>query len=75
MLSSLDDGVGRILASLRAANIEEDTLVVFFSDNGGAPATGSNGPLRGAKSTTSEGGVRVPFIFRLPGKIPAGATR
>ena len=65
-------------ASLREAGITDNTLVFFFSDNGGptmrtTTINGSrNTPLRGSKRTTLEGGVRVPFVISWPGKLPAG---
>jgi arylsulfatase A-like enzyme len=76
MMSAMDDAVGRVLEQLRKMNAEEDTLVFFFSDNGGPTrqTTSTNGPLRGFKSSTSEGGVRVPFCVQWKGKIPAGVT-
>ena len=79
MVSALDDGVGRVLTALRENNLDRNTLVVFFSDNGGpmGPTTwngSSNEPLRGAKGQTYEGGVRVPFIMRWTGRLPAGKT-
>jgi arylsulfatase A-like enzyme len=57
-------------------NEEDNTLIVFLSDNGGPTArtTSSNGPLRGFKMTTSEGGTRVPFCVQWKGRLPAGAT-
>ena len=66
MLSCMDDGVGQLLAKLRELGIEENTLIVFVSDNGGpTPQTSSrNNPLRSFKGTVWEGGVRVPFIDR-----------
>ena len=79
MLSAMDDGIGQTLAAIKAANIENDTLIVFFSDNGG-PTTygGTNGsvnkPLKGSKGTTYEGGVRVPFIVKWKGKLAGGKT-
>ena len=60
---------------LRRQGLDEDTLVIFTSDNGGSiRAGGSNAPLRGQKGTTWEGGMRVPCIARWPGVVPAGAT-
>ena len=67
----LDHSVGRIMKALREAGIDDNTLVVFTSDNGPTGA-GSAGPLNGGKYTTMEGGHRVPGIFRWPGQIPAG---
>lgn len=74
MLSALDDGVGRVLASLRAQGLEENTLIFFLSDNGGPTAqiTSGNGPLRGYKTQTWEGGIRVPFAVQWKGRLPAG---
>lgn len=75
VVEELDWGVGEILAALQDAEIENDTLVLFISDNGpflsyGAHA-GSSDPFREGKLTTFEGGVRVPFLARWPGKVPA----
>jgi arylsulfatase A-like enzyme len=63
-----------VLAQVRANGQEENTLIFFFADNGGpTPSTTSgNGPLRGFKSQTWEGGIRVPFMMQWKGKIPAG---
>lgn len=74
MVSCVDDGVGRVMESLRRNNIEEDTIVVFLSDNGGALTKNAsdNGALRGAKSDLFEGGIRVPFAMQWKGTIPAG---
>ena len=74
MVTSLDDGVGELVALLHQLGLSEDTLVFFLSDNGGpTPANASdNSPLRGTKGTVYEGGVRVPFVAAWPGTLPAG---
>jgi arylsulfatase A-like enzyme len=74
LLSALDDSVGTVLNKVRDLKLEEDTLVYFISDNGGPTAsiTSGNGPLKGFKAQTSEGGIRVPFAIQWKGKIPAG---
>lgn len=76
MVSALDDAVGAILKKLRDAGLEKDTLVVFLSDNGCATYTGActNDPLRLGKLTHFEGGFRVPFALKLPGRIKAGTV-
>ena len=74
MQSAMDDAVGSVLGKIRALGLEENTLIFFFSDNGGpTPSTTSgNGPLRGFKAQTWEGGIRVAFMMQWKGKIPAG---
>ena len=80
MLSAMDDGIGKTIAALRAANLEGNTLLFFFSDNGGPTMEGTtvngsrNTPLRGSKRQTWEGGIRVPFIIRWKGHLPEGKT-
>jgi arylsulfatase A-like enzyme len=74
MLSAMDDAIGRVLAKVREIGAENNTLIVFFSDNGGPTpsTTSSNGPLHGFKATTSEGGTRIPYMMQWKGKLPAG---
>jgi arylsulfatase B len=71
MIDSMDQGIGRILDTLETHGIDDNTLVWFFSDNGGV-APGDNRPLRGAKGTVFEGGIRVAATVRWPKRIPAG---
>ena len=73
-IAALDEAVGRILDTLERTGASKNTLVVFFSDNGGHPESRSeNGALRGYKWSVYEGGVRVPFFAAFPGVLPAGA--
>ena len=74
MLEDLDREVGRVLAALKKHQLEKNTLVVFVSDNGGFARAANMGPLSGAKSTTLEGGIRVPLIMRWPERIKPGTT-
>jgi arylsulfatase A-like enzyme len=81
MITRLDAQVGQLLAKLKALGIEKNTLVIFTSDNGpheegkqDIKRFNPSGPLRGTKRALYEGGVRVPFIARWPGKIKAGVT-
>lgn len=76
ILSATDDAIGQVLGKVRAIGQEENTLIFYFADNGGPTrqTTSSNGPLRGFKATTWEGGIRIPFAAQWKGKIPAGQT-
>jgi len=75
LVEHLDDGVGRVLAALKEAGLERDTIVVFTADNGGSlPHAQSNHPWRDGKQSHYDGGLRVPFLVRWPGQVPAGST-
>lgn len=74
MVQAMDSGVGTVMNALRAAHLEENTFVFFFSDNG-AFAPGTNYPLRGVKGGLYEGGHRVPAIAYWPGRIAPGVNR
>lgn len=70
MMTSLDEGVGRIVQTLKEQGVDKNTLVIFLNDNGGATVNSSdNGLLRGMKGSKWEGGIRVPMIMRYPGHI------
>lgn len=77
-VEEVDWSVGQILDALKELGIDDHTMVVFFSDNGPWHARGENGgsatPLRNAKGSTYEGGIRVPCVMRWPGVIPAGSV-
>ncbi len=73
LVEHMDAGIGRVREALRESGIEQDTLVVYVSDNGGAEDAGAyNGPFRGSKAHMYEGGIRVPCFAEWPGQIPAG---
>ncbi len=71
MCENIDDNFGRILNVLEEENLNENTIVIFMSDNG-PNGNRYNGNMRGIKATNDEGGTRVPFFIRWPGKIPSG---
>ena len=73
MIKSTDESLGRLMDKLDELGIADNTLIVFFSDNGGAGEVTSCKPLRGAKGTMYEGGVREPMIIKWPGKVRAAS--
>lgn len=73
MIEAVDTGVGRLRECLEQLGLDEDTVVIFFSDNGGyGPATDMH-PLKGYKGTYYEGGIREPLFVRWPGRVAAGS--
>ncbi|MEI6892157.1 MAG: sulfatase [Pontiella sp.] len=78
VIEELDHHVGRLLARIKELGLDENTYVIFTSDNGPwwirKGHAGHCEPLRSAKTSTYDGGLRVPFIIRAPGKVPAGTT-
>ncbi|WP_207534543.1 sulfatase [Desertivirga arenae] len=74
MLERIDAGVGEIMETLEKSGLAENTLLVFFSDNGGAGKGANNGKFREGKMWLYEGGIREPLLIRWPGKVKAGAV-
>lgn len=72
MLERIDAGVGKVMKTLEENGLNENTLLVFFSDNGGAGKVGNNANLRAGKTWLYEGGIREPLLISWPGKIKAG---
>ena len=74
LIEHMDDGIGQVLTALREKGLEQETLVIFTSDNGGLLSVGgTNGNLRGGKQDLYEGGLRVPMIAAWPGRIAPAA--
>ncbi len=71
---ALDERVGHVLDSLDRLGLSEHTLVVFANDNGGVEGVSDNRPFRGGKVSLFEGGIRVPFFMRFPGRLAAGTS-
>jgi arylsulfatase A-like enzyme len=73
MLACMDEAIDKVLDALKRTGVDENTLMIFFSDNGGARKNfANNGALRDYKQTVYEGGIRVPFIVRWPRKLAGG---
>jgi arylsulfatase A-like enzyme len=76
MVRAVDRGVGQVMAELKSQGLDDNTLVIFTSDNGGAHYVGLpelNRPYRGWKATFYEGGTHVPYLMRWPARLPAGS--
>ncbi len=74
MVESVDESIGRIMRTLRELNLEQRTLVIFTSDNGGFASATNNSPLRANKGSNYEGGIRVPVIIKWPGHVKPGSV-
>ncbi|MCG6155662.1 sulfatase [Rubinisphaera margarita] len=73
MIQAVDDGIGQIVETLDQLQLTDNTIVLFFSDNGGLAAATDMAPLRGYKGTYYEGGIREPFFVKWPGVVQAGS--
>lgn len=76
MIKSLDDAVGRIMETIKELGLEENTIIYFLSDNGGAEYTlaADNSPLKGGKMSNFEGGINIPFMMQWKGHLPEGKS-
>lgn len=74
MVHHMDENVGRVIDCLKELNLEENTVLIFTSDNGGKGSVTSNYPLKGMKHNLDEGGIRVPLIVRWTGKTKSGSV-
>ncbi len=73
LITQMDGAIGALLEQVRKLGLDDNTLVLFTSDNG-ATGPGTNGPLRGLKGDLFEGGIRMPLIARWPGRFPKGVV-
>ncbi|QOV91240.1 sulfatase-like hydrolase/transferase [Humisphaera borealis] len=74
VIEGMDIAIGRILGEIDAQGLRDNTLVLFYSDNGATRRDSSNAPLSYGKGTVYEGGIRTPCVIRWPGKVPAGGV-
>ena len=72
MAESIDESVGRVMATLEELQLTENSIIIFTSDNGGLRKATDHAPLRGNKGAYYEGGIRVPLIIKWPGKARSG---
>lgn len=73
LVTGMDENIGRLLAHVKKLGLEENTLVIFSSDNGGIRSISKQDPYRAGKGSYYEGGIREPMIVKWPGKVAAGS--